>query len=235
MGFNQLRQKGRWYRLIPSRFPPVELYERIGDAGLQNVAKSLEALTNPRLIAAERQGAPAGAETFSPLFQNWNHAPFAYKDPRGSFLLGPAFGVLELVDTKEGALAYAILRREEFLAATSERPTTLDMRLLITPVDGRFEDLTSLDPELGQAERWAIGQTLVENESQGALTYRPQISAARFLSVFDRAVLGTTVQATHYRFVWDGARIKSIYDFEDKRDRAIPRDAILPAPALASP
>ncbi len=221
------RVKAGWFRLIPSRFPPVELYERLGDDGVQAAAKASEALTNPRLISAERLGAVTGGGPASPKMQNWNHAPFAYKNPQGSHLLGSAFGVLELLKDKRDAIAHALLRRERFLAATAERPTMLDMRLLITPVDGLFDDLTGLDPGMEPEARRSIGQTLVEEGSVGAITLRPELPGARFLSVFDGVVLGPTVQGAHYRFVWDGARIKSVYDFESKTDEALPREALV--------
>ncbi len=222
------RVKADWHRLIPSRFPPVELYERLGGGDVQAAAKASEAITNPRLISATRRGAAADSVPASPMLQNWNHAPFAYKNPEGSHLLGSAFGVLELLEDKRDAIAYALLRRERFLAATSERSTTLDMRLLITPVDGLFDDLTGLDPGLDVDARRAIGRLLVEGRSSGALTRRPEVPGARFLSVFDGAVLGRTVQGTHYRFVWDGKRIRSVYDFGAVGE-AIPREALLGA------
>ena len=82
------------------------------------------------------------------------------------------------------------------------------MRLLITLVEGTFDDLTELDPGTEADARRSIGRHLVERRSRGAITRWPEVPGARFLSVFDGAVLGTTIQGAHYRFVWDGARIK---------------------------
>jgi len=211
-----------WYRLIPSRFPTVELYERLGDERIQNAAKASEAVTNPRLVAAARSH-----DGGSPRLQNWNHAPFAYKNPEGSYLLGPAFGVLDLVETRRAALAYFLLRREQFLARTSEAPTGLDMRLLITPISGSFADLTGLPTDIRREDRWKIGQTLYEDGISGAITKRPEVPHALFLSVFDGGVLGATVQSAHYRFAWDGKKIKSIYDFETASGQTISREELL--------
>ena len=211
MEFPSVRLTGRWSRLIPSRFPPVDVYERLGDARLRAAAVRIEGLTNPRLASKARIEAAAGS--CSHRTQNWNHAPFAYRNPEGSLLLDPARPALELLRTVEEALAYFLVRREAFLGRTDEPPTHLDMRLLRTPVEGDFVDLTRLSPdELGRRGR-AIGRSLYDAGASGALFDHPSHGGARTLSVFDGSVLGHTDQATHYRFAWDGARIKSVYDF----------------------
>jgi hypothetical protein len=133
-----------WYRLIPSRFPPVDVYERLAPE-LRAVAQETEALTNPRLAAKARlTGGPASVDENSPRLQNWNHAPFAYTNPEGSYLLSPVHGVMEVAGSEEAALAIAIRRREIFLGRTTELALDLDMRLLSTRIAGEFADLTGL-------------------------------------------------------------------------------------------
>jgi hypothetical protein len=89
----------------------------------------------------------------------------------------------------------------------------LDMRLLITRIKGDFVDLTTLPPDTSRNDRWAIGQRLYENDARGALFQRPDFRGASFLVVFDGSVLEPSVQSAHYRFVWDGEFIRSVYDF----------------------
>ena len=40
---------GATYRLVPSRFPPIVLFERVADPADLDVVFAIEALTNPRL------------------------------------------------------------------------------------------------------------------------------------------------------------------------------------------
>lgn len=215
-----------WYRLIPSRFPPVDVYERFGPA-LRAVALELEELTNPRLIARARlTGGPASVDESSPRLQNWNHAPFAYTNPEGSHLLSPIHGVMEVAGSNEAALAIAICRRETFLGRTSEPPVDLDMRLLSTHVAGEFADLTGLALDTGQAARWEIGKHLLNAGVAGAVFRRAERPDAQFLALFDAALLERSVQGTHYRFVWDGTVVKSIYDFGNGRE--IKREELMP-------
>ena len=222
---------GDWRRLIPSRFPPIDVYSRLGDSSLRSVAQELESLTNPRLrarnvvasAASEAGGVPA-------RLQNWNHAPFAYKDPEGSTFLNPLFGVLELMDGVEAALRRAILRREVFLGRTDEPAMDLDMRVLVTRVEGEFVDLRDapLDPD--RSRRWQLGARLREDGAAGVL-FRPSSHLAdQGLAIFDAAALAAqSVQANHYRFVWDGRVISSVYDFssgtEIRRDELFAQSA----------
>ena len=207
------------YQLIPSRFPTIEVYERLGDVDLQNAAKILEDRTNPRLAAINQlPSAPKAGDKAASQYQNWNHAPFAYKDPRGTFCLGPTHGCLELASDMNAALAFALLRREEFLSSTGEPAMGLDMRVFSRRITGSFHDLTKLDPHLPSADRWKIGHQLHESGSQGVLFRRPGFGDHRFLAIFDGSLLPRAMQGTHYRFVWDGQKIKSIYDFSDGKE-----------------
>lgn len=216
-----------WYRLIPSRFPPVDIYARLTPA-LREAALDLETLTNPRLQAKERlTGGPAAMNANSPRLQNWNHAPFAYRNPEGTYLLDAIYGVMELAATVEAALAIAIRRREIFLGRTAEKPMDLDMRLLATPVKGDFADLRpSLALDATEAVRRETGRKLLDNGEVGAVFHRPERPSDLFLAVFDAAPLGRSLQSTHYRFVWDGAAIASVYDFSTAAE--IRRSDLLP-------
>lgn len=214
------------YQLIPSRFPIIEVYERLGDAELQAAAKALEARTNPRLAAINQlPSLPKQGDKAASQYQNWNHAPFAYKDPRGSFFLEPTHGCLELASDMDTALALALLRREEFLGSTDEPAMGLDMRVFSRRITGSFHDLTKLDPNIPSADRRKIGHQLHESGSPGVLFCRPGFGEHRFLAVFDGALLPRAIQGAHYRFVWDGQKIKSIYDFSDGNE--ILRGALL--------
>ena len=58
-----------WYRLIPSRFPPVDLYKQLPPAA-RAAAPLLEEMTNPRLASKVRlTGASAGVDVTSAQLQ----------------------------------------------------------------------------------------------------------------------------------------------------------------------
>lgn len=203
------------YQLIPSRFPPIDVYERLELPTLRAAALELEQKTNPRLVAMKHhekatglKGGPANHQ-----FQNWNHAPFVYKNPEGTYFLGPAYGGAEMAADLTVALLFALQRREEFFSCTAEEPLGQDMRVLSRRVTAKFTDLSALDPAMSQAERWKIGQKLHDDGATGIIYRRADYGEARFVTVFDGKLLGRALQGDHYRFVWDGKAIKSIYDF----------------------
>lgn len=216
------------YQLIPSRFPPVDVYERLELPELRTAALELEQHTNPRLAAMKHiETPPKPAARAGHQFQNWNHAPFVYKNPEGSHFLGPAYGVAEMAVDLTAAILFALIRREEFFSRTNEEAMGQDMRVLCRRVTGTFTNLTALDPALAQAERWKIGQKLCDDGATGIIYRRPGLGEHRFISVFDGTVLGRALQGAHYRFVWDGKTVKSIYDFS--KGDTILRDDLLAA------
>ena len=213
------------YQLIPSHFPPIDVYERLGPE-LRATAQELERRTNPRLVELQHiERLPESSDKASHQYQNWNHAPFVYKNPEGTHFLGPAYGVAEMATDLKSALVFALRRREEFFSRTDEEAMGQDMRVLCRHVTSTLIDLTGLGTALAQAERWKIGQGLWEDDASGIIYCRPGFGGQQFVSVFDGRVLGPAVQGAHYRFLWDGKTIKSIYDFS--AGEAILRDDLL--------
>lgn len=217
MVFDSVELASTWFRLIPSRFPPVSLYERVAPEADWEVLHSIEDLTNPRVQARKVLTGRAQIDEASARLQNWNHAPFTYLNPEGTWLLDPYIGALELYDCLQTALASSVRKRELFLSRTQEPPLDLDMRVLCTRVEGTFADLRDLDPLLTQSARWQIGEQLLQTGVGGAVFQSPHRDAGDCLAVFTGDVLQRSVQSEHYRFVWDGASIKSIYSFNSAR------------------
>ena len=151
------------YLLIPSRFPPVPIYGRIANGNDEQFVK-LESMTNPRLKEREKLISLSGhsLDETSPKLQNWNHAPFAYPNPEGTWLFDKSIRCLELSTDRQTALAVSVKKREIFLGRTSEKPIGLDMRMLGRPVIGRFLDARMLSLNLARSERRNIGASILQ-------------------------------------------------------------------------
>jgi hypothetical protein len=213
-----------YHRLIPSRFPPVPLYARLGPPQIQAAAEALEVRTNPRLQEMERLAQGERPVSDKNRLQNWNLAPFAYPNPEGTTFLNPAFKILELVKGIRPALAVAVQRREAFLSGSSEPPINIEMRALIHRIKGKFVDVTSLPFESDQAVRRRLGAEIYASEAQGIVFLRPDFPKIRAVAVFDQAVLGRAIQSDHYRFVWDGETVRTIGNFSN--EEVIDRDRL---------
>jgi hypothetical protein len=221
-----------YFVLIPSRFPPIDIYARIA-GGEDDAFSALESLTNPRL--KERRQILGGVDAVdgnSPLVQNWNHAPFAYPNPEGTRFFGPELSALELAADLDTALAVSVARRELFLSATAEPATGLDMRVLSRVVRGRFADLRGLDPETPTERRRVLGRQVFEAGLDGLLFRPPDRPAGECLSTLRGETLGRAVQGEHFRFNWNGRRIDVLYDFRTAT-RVYPED-LRAKPGLAA-
>lgn len=210
---------GDTYRLIPSRFPPVNVYDGIVADDQLDAVYAAEELTNPRLKSLGRlaSGALNGA-TADPKLQNWNLAPFAYGNPDGSLFFDERRPCLEVLTDRQTALAVSVAKREAFLRSTQEAATGLDMRMLRHPVRGKFWDLRdSIAPlsELDRSDRWSIGKAIPEGVD-GILYRSAERPVGTCITILTGNVLGRSVQTVHFRYQWDGSRIARVYVFNDE-------------------
>jgi hypothetical protein len=213
---------GETFRLIPSRFPPVNVYEGLITNDLQDEIVAVENLTNPRLRSLNRlQQSSPGNTVADPRLQNWNLAPFAYGNPDGSTFFGENHPCLEAAFERQTALAVSVAKRQTFMEATREAPIGLDMRMLCTPINGLFWDLrdvSDLPASLDQPQRRAIGSNMPQT-AQGIL-YRPiERPAGTCVAVVTGDVLQRSQQTVHFRYMWDGQSISLLYVFNKEGTR----------------
>ncbi|KRS12685.1 RES family NAD+ phosphorylase [Roseovarius indicus] len=231
--FNVEEVNDVFYILIPSRFPPVPLYRRIA-GGYDDEIAAVAELHNPRVKEKQRLVGRSGVDVddTSPRFQNWNHAPFAYSNPEGSWFFGPLVRCLEMSQDKQTALAVSVAKRERFLLRTTEAPIGLDMRMLSRRVRGSFLDAQGLSTDLAQDERRELGKRLFDRarseELSGVLFRSHERPSGTRICVLDGNVLERAVQGEHFRYTWDGERVSSLYTFNssgsDEDNLIDPRD-----------
>lgn len=225
--------EGETFRLIPSRFPPISVYEGLVANDRVEALVAIENLTNPRLRSEARIANNLGEDLRSTArLQNWNLAPFAYGNPEGSIFFDEERPCLEVATDRQTALAVSVARRERFLRRTAEAPIGLDMRMFKTPVSGRFVDLRALDASDVQTRGHQLGS--LAGEADGFL-YRPvERPSATAVSILNGNVLAPTMQTVHYRYVWNGESISLLYAFDEKGTRIEPKDLRGEADCLAA-
>jgi hypothetical protein len=202
------------FRLIPSRFPPVELYEPIAPKEDWEALKRVETLTNPRVREKEGRGLLLPEDRN--VEQNWLVAPFAYPDPEPSRFSDGSYGVCVLAQSLHSALLIAIRRREEFLRRTKEKPIRLVMRVIKVPIKAKLHDLTQCAEMNVDASAREIVRQLRQAKSYGLLLVGPKGGKDR-LAVILRPTASNppAVQAEHYCFIWNGERIHQIFAFKE--------------------
>lgn len=207
----------RFHNLIPSRFPTIEVYERIA-GGRDDLFKQIERMTNPREREKERLSrgvAPIDPE--DPQLKNWNHAPFVYPNPEGSRFFKPGHNVMELADDLQTALAISVPLRETFLRRTNEPRTYLEMRQIVRPITGKFLDATGWDGMGDEERQLALGKDAITMEVNGILFSPQERPSAQGAVVLKLSCVGKPDQADHFKFLWDGERINRVYSFRAGR------------------
>jgi len=95
------------YRLVNSKFPPIDLFDDVASAEEFAALHALQALTNPRLQNEIGNLAllPPERIPFGIRGCSYAVAPFTHVNPQGSRFSDGSFGVLYLADTLETAIA----------------------------------------------------------------------------------------------------------------------------------
>ena len=144
------------YRLIPSRYPTVGLYDAIADPADLDVVFAIEALANPRirdeigelaLVPKEERLTGPGA---TPVM-----AAFTHLNPEGSRFSDGTYGVYYAAHSLETAIAEVSHHRGVFLRRTAEPAIDVDMRLITANVEAELHDLLEADAAAGTSNRFA--------------------------------------------------------------------------------
>ena len=144
------------YRLIPSRYPTVGLYDAIADPADLDVVFAIEALANPRirdelgeltLVPREERLTGPGA---TPVM-----AAFTHLNPEGSRFSDGTYGVYYAAHSLETAIAEVSHHRSVFLRRTNEAAIDVDMRLITASVEAELHDLLVTDVDAADSTRFA--------------------------------------------------------------------------------
>ena len=208
------------WRLIPSRFPPIDLFERIADPADFDALAALEGFTNDRLrdAAGEISLVPPEDRVAGPG-AGYVMAAFTHVNPSGSRFTDGRYGVYYTAENLETAIAETRYHRAKFLAATNEAPIEIDMRVLAADLVGDLADISDLAterPEIRSETDYSAGQSLGrEVRSLGAwgLLYE-SVRQPGFMcaAVFRPPVLSNCRQERHLCYVWNGVEVSEIYE-----------------------
>jgi hypothetical protein len=218
------------WRIIPSRFPPVDLFERIAPKEDWGALYDVETLTNDRVRLEEGKTALIRLEDrVSGPGTSLIMAPFSHPDPCGDHLSDGTFGIAYANETFETALARSIRNREEFLRSTKQGPIVLQMRVLNVDLDGMLHDFRgrAANDIRDPAAARELCRALRENGSYGIIFNDPLVTSGTTVAALRPTVLSNCRQERHLAYRWDGTRIAEYYDYADHNGkpawREVPR------------
>jgi len=104
------------YRLVNSKFPPIDLFDDVADAEEFEILYQLQALTNPRLHneTGRLELIPRSEIPFGIPGCSYATAPFTHVNPAGSRFSDGSYGVLYLADSMETALVEVRHHQEQY-------------------------------------------------------------------------------------------------------------------------
>lgn len=219
---------GRYYRLINSAYPPIDLFEDIADPADWLLLAAAEGKTNPRIAATigSLDLVPAGRRVGGPG-ASYLMAPFTHVSPdhQGRFHDG-TFGVFYGADGFETALFETIHHTQKFCAATREAPGWIaDKRELVGQIDAMLTDIRSDHATLLEPDNYVVPQAFAVAEkaagSDGIVYPSVRNAGGTCFAAFYPDVMAAPIQGRHLSYHWDGTGIDMIKDLADSAVYAI--------------
>lgn len=208
------------FRIVPSRFPPIALFEAVADPADLEAVYQIEAMTNDRLreevgditlVPPEDRVSEPGS---SPIM-----AAFTQLNPEGDRFTNGTYGVFYAGRTIDTAIAETRYHRTRFLQATSEPAQELDMRVYAVDLDAELHDIRTMresHPAFYHSSSYGVSQDLAlqlrENGSGGIVYRSVRDEDGECTAVFRPRLLSNCRQERHLCYVWDGKTISTIYE-----------------------
>lgn len=219
----------RWapsYRLVPSRFPPVSLFDRVARPEDLEIVYAAEALTNDRLRdeAGDLRLVPPEERVWGPGTTPIM-AAFTHLNPEGSRFSDGSYGVYYAAKDMATAIAESAFHRARFLARTLEPAGEIDMRSYLADIRGDLVDLRGygrkkldlMSPDSYAASK-PFGRSHREKGANGIVYDSVRREGGQCVAVFRPKLMTPCKQGPHICFVWDGAVIAGWYEKSDVRN-----------------
>lgn len=204
-------------RLIPSRFPPVSLFDAVADPADLEVVFAIEALGNPRLRdeVGQLQLVPPDQRISGPGCSPIM-AAFTHLNPEGSRFSDGSYGVYYAAASLETAVAEVGHHRARFLARTAEPAIDIDLRCYRVKVQARLSDLRGLGGALHDPDSYAASQAFgvrLRLAGEPGIVYDSvRHPGGQCVALFTpRATVPPARQAEHVSLRWNGERIAEWY------------------------
>lgn len=208
------------YRIVPSRFPPISLFEAVADPADLEAVYEIEALTNDQLrdetgdlALVPLEDRVSGPGT-SPIM-----AAFTHLNPEGDRFTDGSYGVFYVGLTTESAVAETRHHRILFLKATDEPAQELDMQVYAVDLNAALHDIRAMresHPILYHPHSYAVSQetarALRDAGSNGIAYQSVRHDGGECAAVFRPRLLSNCRQERHLCYVWDGNDISTVYE-----------------------
>ncbi|MGF1547442.1 MAG: RES family NAD+ phosphorylase [Thiotrichales bacterium] len=216
-----LRPPGKQYRIIATRYPPIDFFERHVPSDLLGAVWELETRTNPRLLeetgdlhrvaAVDRLSGP-GASIVMAAF---THIGWPSRFSDGSY------GVYYAGRTLETAIRETVHHRERIARHAALSETEFSLRAWIGRVQKplhdirlpEFDPLHDAAPDPGDHPlAQAYAQSLRATGSWGLYYRSVRHPGGECIAALRPPAVSAPIQGAHLVYVWNGERITQVYE-----------------------
>jgi hypothetical protein len=204
------------YRVIPSRYPPIKVYERVAEEKDFVTLVQLESLTNPRIRdeIGSIELVPKDEKVFG-KGAGYIMAAFTHLNPIGSRFSDGTFGVYYAAKSIQTAIKETVYHREIFLKATNEGSLDIEMRLIKADLKASLHDLRDFDLT-EQMDEYSgfqkLAYQLKSKMSYGVIYKSFRDKEGECVGVFRPSVLSNARSDQHYVYAWNGSRVENVYE-----------------------
>ena len=199
------------YRLVPSHFPPIDLFENVASPDELDIVLAIESMTNERLreevgdLARLPEDERVSGPGSTPVM-----AAFTHNSIPTRFTDGTEYGVYYGAKDLKTAFAETIFHREKFMSATNEPDTELTMRCYINKVGLELHDVRGDEFEHLYANDYIISQMFAKemrtNGSNGLLYKSVRDEVGECVAAFKPKAVSIPVQGGDYKYMWSGKK-----------------------------
>lgn len=210
-------------RIVPTRHPSENLFDRVADAADFDALVALEAMTNERLRdeVGEVGRVPRAQRVYGPG-SGPIMAAFTHVNTQGSRFSDGSHGMFYAARQRATAIAETRRHHARFLAATDEGPLHLPMRLYHVAIDARLHDLRPpgaapaavFDADDYTASRM-LGARLRAQGSAGVVypsVRQTRAPRGQCVGLFTPQGAARCVHAAILLYAWDGRRFTDVYE-----------------------
>lgn len=205
------------FRIIPSKFPPINFFEKLVRLDQMAEIFYLESLTNDRLreevgdISLVRPEDRVCGEGSSIVMTAFTHIGKESRFTDGSY------GVYYAAKDLKTAIVETVFWREKFLAYTNESPGEIDMRVYVGKILKPLHDIRSnpfqhLHAPDNYLPAQAYAYKLRNLASFGILYNSVRNKGGECIGALRPSAISIPVQSKHLVYVWDGTKISGIVE-----------------------
>lgn len=208
---------------MPTRYPAINLFDRVADARDFDALYALESMSNERVRdqLGHIERVPREQRLYG-LGSGPIMAAFTHLNTLGSRFSAGRYGVFYAARERSTAMAETRHHHGRFMAATRQGPLHLPMRLYTVAIEARLHDLRppgSVDAAIYDPDSYgasqALGAKLHEAGSAGVVYRSVRQPRGQCVGLFKPRGASACLHAAYLLYAWDGKRFTDVYEKSD--------------------